>query len=487
MTRELQLYRALVDLSADDEPDRVLSHLLHLVVDATEARLGYVAIGRDPTDPDWWHATSDDDAPVADLRARVSRTIVGAVADGGLIVTSNAATDPRFADRASVQRHRIEQVLCAPLPHGVLYLQGRRDGPLFDDDDVALARLLVRHLGPLTTTLYRRGRWQADPTRPIRRRLRAEALVGRSRAMAAVLQSIEEVAGLEVGVLFTGSSGTGKSVAARVLHDNSPRCRGPLVVVNCASLRPDRLHADLFGTAPGSYTGQKGSREGLVGAASSGTLFLDEVAELPPEAQAQLLLFLQDHRYRRLGEERERHADVRVVAATSVDLTDPARFRPDLYWRLATVVVRMPSLSERLDDLPELCTALIAELATQLGCPALPVHPDALAVLESRPWEGNLRQLRQVLLRGVLAARRRGASSIDAEALSAGDDVRIVEGPPTDRDLRRAVDAFKRRHVQRVLEECDGNRSAAAKALGMSRSYLHELLSRWSGPETNRP
>ena len=478
---ELELYKTLLELSADDDPDVVLQQVLALAVRATSARLGYVAVGRDPTEPLWWRAVGlDDDAP-EQVRQRISHTILTmAQADGGLIVTSDAAADPRFAEQASVRRHRIEAVLCAPLDDGVLYLQGRTEGGvLFDDRARDLAQRLVRHLGPLVRALYQRGRWRGDPTRPYREKLDADGLLGRSPAMARVLAQVAQVAPLDVSVLVTGASGTGKSVVAQVIHDNSPRRSAPLVAVNCASLRPDRLHADLFGAARGAYTGQQGAREGLVGAAHGGTLFLDEVGELPMEAQAQLLTFLQDGTYRRMGDERTRTADIRVLAATSADLSDRQRFREDLYWRLAAVPLRMPDLSERLDDLPELSTALVARIAAETGCSALPMSPAALARLEQHTWPGNVRELRQRLLSALLWAQGVGASSIDPVHLGTHD---TPDDDGSDQDLRAAVDAFKRRHIRRVLDACDGNRTRAAEALGLSRSYLHEMLARWDDP-----
>ncbi len=244
--------------------------------------------------------------------------------------------------------------------------------------------------------------------------------------------------------------------------------------MNGAALRRDRVHADLFGAAPGAHTGQRSASEGLVGAADGGTLSLDEVGDLPAEAQAQLLTFLQDGRYRRLGENRERRADARVIAATSRDVSDRAVMREDLYWRLAGVQIEVPTLADRREDLPELATAVIGELAADLGVRARPLGPDAQAFLEGEAWPGNVRELRHRLLSALLVAEAQAAGHLGAAHFGMAAPRAPVE------TLRGAVEAFKQRHVLRVLEACEGNKSRAAEALGMNRTYLHELLGKWA-------
>jgi len=472
---ELALCRRLLDLPREQRPEQALARILELVVAATSARLAYVAMGPDPGSPRWWraHGSADPDT----LRERVSATIVRTAArDGDLVVTHDAAHDPRFREQASVRRHRIEQVVCAPFARGVLYLQGRSVPAPFGDRELDLVRVLLHHLPPILHRVEAQSRWHHDPTRPYRERLALGGLLGRSDAMAKVLARVEQVAPLDVAVLITGPSGSGKTTVARAIHDNSPRKSHPFVAVNCATLHPERLEADLFGAAAGAYTGQRSARDGLVAAATGGTLFLDEVGELAPEAQSQLLTFLQDRTYRRMGETRSRQADVRVLSASSADLMDTARFREDLYWRLAAVPMAMPSLTDRLDDLPELTTALVAEVSRDTGCPALPIGPGAMASLEQAPWPGNIRELRQRLLSALLWAHGAGASHIAAAHLQLSEAPSI----PRSSDLRTAVDAFKRRHITRVLADHDGNRTRAAEALGVNRTYLHELLAKWA-------
>ncbi len=232
-------------------------------------------------------------------------------------------------------------------------------------------------------------------------------MVGKAPAMEEVYGVLAKVARTHVPVLVVGESGTGKELAARALHEQGPRRRGPWVAVNCAAIPPTLLEAELFGHVKGAFTGAHRDRRGYVAEADGGTLFLDEVGEIPPELQAKLLRFLQEGEYRPVGASKVEHAEVRVVAATNRDLKRAiadGRFREDLYYRLAVITVRMPPLRERREDVPALARDFLARQAER-GEPSAEVTDEAMALLQAHDWPGNVRELQNELQRAATFAR----------------------------------------------------------------------------------
>ena len=230
-------------------------------------------------------------------------------------------------------------------------------------------------------------------------------MIGAGLAMQRVVQLIEKVAPTDATVLVRGRSGTGKELVARALHFNSPRKGKPLVTVNCAALQESLLESELFGHEKGSFTGALQAKLGLIEVAEGGTLFIDEVAEMPPALQAKMLRVLEDGHYRRVGSTKEFNADVRVIAATNKPLEEEqqaGRFREDLFYRLNVVSIVLPSLRERREDIPALVEHLL--VSRQLGAVPCKVDPDAMRAILSYGWPGNIRELANVLERAQILA-----------------------------------------------------------------------------------
>ena len=243
-------------------------------------------------------------------------------------------------------------------------------------------------------------------------------IIGQSRACRRIISQIEIVAPTDATVLIMGETGTGKELIAREIHQRSRRREKPLVEVNCTSIPKELFESEFFGHAKGAFTGALKDRPGRFEAATSGTLFLDEIGEIPLELQSKLLRVLQEKRYERIGEDRTRCADVRIVAATNRDLQKEVaagRFREDLYYRLNVFPLKVAALRERKEDIPLLATHFVELLAKDLGCPKPRLTRAGMETLKSYDWPGNIRELRNVIERAVILARG-GALEFDLPA-----------------------------------------------------------------------
>jgi DNA-binding NtrC family response regulator len=298
------------------------------------------------------------------------------------------------------------------------------------------------------------------------------ALIGASVAMRKLFAVLEKVAASEINVLVEGESGTGKELVAAEIVQRGPRAEAPFVIVDCGAISPNLVESELFGHARGAFTGAERERVGAFETADGGTVFLDEIGELPLELQPKLLRAIDAREIRRLGETRARKVNVRVIAATNRDLereVNRARFREDLYFRLAVVSVRVPPLRDRVEDLPLLIRSFLATLDVTDHAELFPPH--VLAELGQHDWPGNVRELRNyvertIVLREPLPASRRPVGA-------AGDADACV---PFKLAKDAVVDAFERNYVAVLLEAAGGNVSKAARNGGMDRMYLHRLI-----------
>jgi DNA-binding NtrC family response regulator len=299
-------------------------------------------------------------------------------------------------------------------------------------------------------------------------------LVGAGARMKRVISLLEKIAPTDSTVLIRGASGTGKELVARALHANGPRRDRPMVTINCAALQETLLESEIFGHEKGAFTGATQTKPGLVEVAEGGTLFIDEVAEMAPGLQAKLLRILEDGHFRRVGSTQERHADVRIIAATNKDLEveqKAGRFREDLYYRLNVVTIALPLLKERREDVPELVEHFLS--TRQIGPRRLNVEPAALQALCRYDWPGNVRELANVLERAQILAET-GTITLDdlPESL-------VVEAPESASNDPGHLREVERKHVLDVLRQHRGNKVHAARALGISRRALYRLLNKF--------
>jgi transcriptional regulator with PAS, ATPase and Fis domain len=303
-------------------------------------------------------------------------------------------------------------------------------------------------------------------------------ILGRSPAMSALRDAIARSAATMFPVLVEGESGTGKELVARAIHRLSPRRDRRFAAINCAALTDELVEAELFGHSRGAFTGAINARVGLFEEAHNSTLFLDEVSELSPRAQAKLLRVLQEREIRRLGEQGSRPVDVRVVAATNQPLSaavNAGHFRGDLLFRLAVVRIRVPPLRDRVEDVPLLAQTFWRSLSTGSGKRAL-LGPDAIAALCRYSWPGNVRELQNAVAALVVAAPTRGRVTARHVAQVLAVHAGEIDEPVT--SLESAREAFERRVVVAALARHAGRRTTTARELGISRQGLAKAMRR---------
>jgi two-component system NtrC family response regulator len=296
--------------------------------------------------------------------------------------------------------------------------------------------------------------------------------------MLKVARTIERVAGADVSVMLLGASGTGKELLARAVHDKSPRAMGGFVAINCAAIPENLLEAELFGYERGAFTGAVKTTEGKIELAQGGTLFLDEVGDIPLPLQVKLLRFLQERVIERIGGRSPIAVDTRIVCATHQDLAAmqaDGRFREDLFYRLAEIVVDIPSLSERSGDAVLLARHFVNRFARELNPKVAGLAPDAADAIDAHGWPGNVRELENRIKRAVIMA--------DGKLVTAAD-LDLPGGPEADEaalqiNLRAAREIADRRAIQVALTRTENNISSAAKLLGISRPTLYDLMKQY--------
>jgi DNA-binding NtrC family response regulator len=300
-----------------------------------------------------------------------------------------------------------------------------------------------------------------------------DPFVGRSAAMAALRDQARRVLATDSPILIQGETGSGKGVLARWLHDHGPRSEEAFVDVSGASFSKDLLESELFGHEKGAFTGATAAKPGLLEVAHRGTVFLDEIGDVDPAVQPKLLKVLEEKRFRRVGDVRDRTVDIRLIAATHHDLkaqVQEKRFRSDLYFRISSIPLTVPPLRSRVEDIPPLATLLLGRFAADLGRGEVSLSKDAVVALQSYPWPGNIRELRNVLERALL---------LTDGAVLERPDLRFEMGPSAPAggwDSSLTLAALERLHIERVLQEENGRVESAARRLGIPRSTLYQKL-----------
>jgi Nif-specific regulatory protein len=423
---------------------------------------------------------------VNEIRLRQGEGIAGWVASHGeLLNVQRSTSDPRFAARIDrLTGYKTESLLTAPLVAtdgtvmGVLQMLNKQHGAFDEADERVLAEMAGQVAGLLEATSLG-GQLRPGQRQPLFYRF--NDIVGESTAMCEVYGRTERAARTEATVLIRGESGTGKELIARAIHCNSPRREAPFLRVDCAALPAGLIENELFGHEAGAFTGAERASEGKIGAAEGGTLFLDEVGELPPLVQGKLLGLLQERTYYKVGGTRPVKADVRFVCATHRDLekaVSDGQFRLDLYYRLRVVEIALPALRERgHGDIDRLVDHFLFQLGRRHGRPGIRLSARARAALHGHGWPGNVRELENCLESAVVLAPE---DEIGPEALSFGPPGPATGGqgvtPGAFVTPVRLLREVERSYIEHVVAACGGNRSEAARRLGIGRNTLARKL-----------
>ncbi len=396
------------------------------------------------------------------------------------VLIESAVQDPRFASKSSIILQHIQAAVIVPLLgrydiEGAIYIDSRSDRASFREENLAPLATLAAFCA-LAIENARRYDSARREIEELKRsgEPRNGRLIGSSPPMQELYSLIERLAKTDLPVFIYGESGTGKELVARDIHDASTRAGKPFMALYCGNVSGEIFESELFGHKMGSFTGAIADKPGLVEAAAGGTLFLDEVADIPLSLQAKLLRFLQDSQYRRVGDTAVRQADVRIITATNKDLQREVaedRFREDLFYRLYILPLRVPPLRERLIDIPLLVRHFLSKNRKRSGGPG-GIAPDALQYWLRHHWPGNVRELENAVARAQVIAR--------GDRIELNDIIDQQFHNSTERNKDLSWSAAERRHVLEVLILCDGNKSRAAKVLGISRRYLYYKLDEWA-------
>jgi len=499
-------------LHAEENLERMGALLIDAAVSLTRAERGFVflvqngrtrlALGRNFARE-----------PVTAPETKLSKTLLEkALHSEEPLLLRDAASEDGFAGVASISDLGLRSLLAIPLRHrgqvlGLLLVDHRLASGAFRQDEVkllsGLASAAANALGAARdrAALTRTRRRVAALKRQLGQRVTAEqeelrrlggarsarygGMVGSSPAMQELFTQIDRVVASDVSVLLQGESGTGKELVAQALHFAGPRAGQAFVTENCGSLPDTLLESELFGHIKGAFTGATRDRAGRFEEADGGTLFLDEVGEMSTAMQARLLRVLQDGEVRRLGSDKVRNVDVRVIAATNSDLAERVRekkFREDLYYRLKVVLLELPPLRRRKGDVPILSEHFLAIEAAEQGRLKRELTPSALTCLEEYPWPGNVRQLRNEMRRVTLL----GEGPVEPADLSSEirhPQASLEAALESDGTLPERLATLEIATIQAAIQDCRGNRSEAARKLGISRfALLRKMEKHGLGP-----
>ena len=473
-------YHLLLEMTANHlDLKASLKKTLQLVADVTDAVRAYLEV-RDQEGNVVYQSMEISAKEIEELQHSVSTGIIAeAIKTKEILLIPSALIDPRFQSQESVQRLAIESVLCVPFfgdkTSGVLYLQGDRG---FKDQAEKIqldTELFAQHVSPLLDRLLLEQERTELTLASLQSQHNLSGIIGESPTFVEVIQAALMIAPLDVNTLLLGETGTGKTQMARMIHNNSSRKNSAFIEINCAALPDTLIENELFGAIAGGHSSANKTVTGKITAAMGGTLFLDEIGELPLESQAKFLQFIESGQYYPLGSSKMLTSDARVIFATNQNLgekTQLGTFREDLYHRINTFELTLPSLAQRKTDIALLVEHFVRETTQRNGLASLTVSPSLLKHLGESGIPGNIRGLQNLVERACI-----NATLSDVRELTKNHFPELAPAKPQiDGDFHAATLSFQQSLLKNRLMDSSWNISKTARELNLSRSHVHNLI-----------
>ncbi len=496
------LYKSLENIISILDLDQLLEEVMDISIDILEADRGMIFLDDEETGELTFRFGRDIDAESMQDAYRYSTTVLKQ-ADREVVFVPDVEVDDNLSGRESIRRFKIQSIMCSPLTiggkiRGVLYLDSHSR---IEDEDGGKRQLLTAFTNLAARVIENRKLYrQLQATREqleeenltlksaMRQKYSFDGIIGDSGRMQEVFSLVSRVAPGRANVIIFGESGTGKELIARAIHYGSPRKDGPFIDISCPSVPRDLIESEFFGHEKGAFTGADRMRRGKFELADGGTLFLDEVADTDLSTQVKLLRAIQERNFMRVGGEKKVEVDVRIISATSKDLSNLVKegsFREDLYYRLNVVPVVLPPLRERREDIPALVEHFILKYARECEKRIESISPPALAKFVSFNWPGNVRQLENAVEYAVNIVGREKIDTADLPMyLKSVEEGRQEHEPLLDGTLSldQQVRSFESALIRGALDLKGGNQSAAARLLGITETRIRSKIKKLNLP-----
>lgn len=471
------LYNVSFSIYTIREIDKLLERVLELIFKATPAERGVILLFDEVTG-ELKPCASRLKEGQTNEDIRISSTITNeAFKENTALLTKDALMDERFDTKRSILKETIRSAICVPIgtqekTFGVIYLDTKTTTSAFNEDTLRLITSISNQVGIAIENIRFHEELKRGADILHKELKQVYNMVGISPQMKDVFSQISKVSQTDSTVLITGESGVGKELVARAIHYNSPRKGKPFICVNCTALPETLIESELFGHEKGAFTGAYTTKPGQFELADGGTIFLDEIGEMPLSSQIKLLRVLEENKIRHVGGTKDIPTNVRVIAASNKDLERAVKegvFREDLYYRLKVIQINIPPLRERKEDIPILAQYYFEKFKPKATYPIKGISQEAMQLMQEYSWPGNVRQLKNCIERAIVLGRKEYIGPRDLDLIP--QEISIPEKPqiPTLADVEKE-------HIIKTLRACGGNKTQAAELLGIRRSTLYEKI-----------